>query len=169
MADYKKNARTAINGYLWQEITSSGILVPSDYNPDGFTNTLIPIIPSQQVPEFNNLLPNRTYLVYDYEVDGYSDDWWVCHETMIYSIISPEYSKIVEVTEFIIDLFRRIDISGLEVQEYNQDKSILKFYSVSLESAASPAPSDLESGRASGTVEISYKYSRVVGNNGRFQ
>lgn len=168
MADYTKNARSSINGYMWQEIVSAGILVPSDYNPDGFIETLVPIIPSQQVPEFNNLLPNRTYIVYDYEVDGYSDDWWMCYESMMYTIVSPEYSKIIEVSEFLVDLFRRFDISGMEVQNYNKNKDIVKFYSVSLESVSSPGPSDLESGRAAGIVEISYKYSRVVGNDGRF-
>lgn len=168
MADYKKNARSVINSYLWNELKSNNILLETDYRPDGFTNTLVPIIPSQQVPEFNNLISDKPYLVYDYEVDGYSDDWWICYEHMLYRIIATEYSKIVEITEFMIDLFRRIDITGSEIQKYNPDKDIVKFYSVSIDAASSQTPFETEGGRTYATVEISYKYSRVVGDEGRF-
>lgn len=168
MADYTKNARSIINGFLWQELKNANIMKQTDYRPDGFIGTVVPIIPSQQIPEFNNLLTDETYIIYDYEVQGYSDDWWICYETMLYTIVSPEYSKIVQVSEFMIDLFRRIDLSGLEVQEYNPNSDIVKFYTVELDAVSSPQPFDTEGGRSSGSVEISYKYSRVVGNNGRF-
>ncbi len=168
MADYNKNARSVINNFLWKEITDAGILNHSDYRPDGSTTTLVPIIPSQQTPEFNNLIEDKTYIIYDYEVEGYSDDWWVCHETMLYTIVSTEYSKIVQIMEFMIDLFRRVDLSGLEIQEFNTESNLIKFYSSSIESASSPIPVESEGGRTSGMIQISYQYSRIVGDNGRF-
>lgn len=168
MANYKKNARSVINSFLWNELKEKGIMNASDYRPDNSTSLLVPIIPSQQVPEFNNLINDKTYIIYDYEVEGYSDDWWICHETMLYTIVSTEYSKIIEIMELMIDLFRRIDTTGMEVQEFNPDSDIVKFYSVSLESASSPIPFDNEGGRTSGMVQISYKYSRIVGADGRF-
>jgi hypothetical protein len=168
MADYNENARYVINAFLWDELKSSGILNESDYRPDGFLQTIIPIVPSQEIPEFNNLLPNATYIIYDYEVEGYSDDWFICEEIMSYTIVSSEYEKISQISEFMIDLFRRVDASGKDVQRFNPESSILKFYTVSLNSVSSPTPYESENGRMAGAVEIAYKYSRILNSSGRF-
>lgn len=168
MTDYKENARGIINSFLWDQLKSANILSASDYRPDGFTKSLVPIIPSQELPEFNNLLPDSTYVVYDFEVEGYDDEWWICEESILYSIISPSYSKILEVTEFMIDLFRRIDDSGYDIQMFNPKTNVVKFYSVSLSSANSPTPFETEGGRMIGSVQISYKYSRILNGQGRF-
>jgi len=53
-ADYTKVAVYDIRMAIWDELKNAGILDPNDYYPDGFTDPLIPIVPSQQVPEFNN-------------------------------------------------------------------------------------------------------------------
>jgi len=168
MADYTQNARYVINSFLWEELKDNNVLNENDYRPDGFTKSIIPIVPSQELPEFNNLLPNKTYLLYDYEIEGYSDDWFICEESMIYSIISTDYSKISQITELMIDLFRRVDVSGKDVQLFNPKDDLIKFYSVSLEGASSPTPFESEGSTMIGQVQISYKYSRVLGDNGRF-
>lgn len=168
MADYTKNARSVINSFLWNELIKNNILRENDYRPDGSTKSIVPIIPSQQIPEFNNLLPEETYIIYDYELDGYSEDWWVCYERVIYTIVSPHYAKIIEVLEFMIDIFRRKDISGKELQSQNSESDILKFYSTCVDSVSSPEPIDTEGGRTYATIEVSYKYSRILGDEGRF-
>lgn len=168
MADYTKTSISIINSFLWSELINNNILSENDYRPDGFTSTIVPIIPTQEVPEINNLIPEATFIVYDFEVEGYSDDWWICEETAMYTIVSPNYSKIIEIIQFMVDLFRRVDITGQEVQEYNTSQSILKFYTVSINNSSSPTPFESEGGRMSATVEISYKYSRILGDQGRF-
>lgn len=169
MADYTKNARTVINGFLWNELNDSGIMLAEDYRPDGFTKGVIPIVPIQEIPEFNNLMPDKPYITYDYEVEGYGDQWWICEERMLYTIISTSVSKISEITEFMIDLFRRLDDSGKDVQLYNPLDDKVRFYSVGLNNATAPAPFEQEGGRMSGSVEIQYKYARILDGNGRFQ
>jgi hypothetical protein len=47
MADYTKNARTVINGFLWESLNEEEILFADDYRPDGFTKALVPIVPIQ--------------------------------------------------------------------------------------------------------------------------
>lgn len=168
MADYTKNARSIINAYLWNELKESGILEETQYRPDDFTTSVIPIIPSQEVPEFNNLMPELPFIVYDYEVEGYDDDWWICNEYIVYTIVSTSVSKAVEITEFMVDLFRRIDESGKDLQAYNPIDNIVRFYTVSLRSATGPAPFETEGGRVASTVEIGYKYSRYLNSSGRF-
>lgn len=168
MADYTKNARTVINSFLWDELNSAGILLAENYRPDGFAKGIVPIVPLQEVPEFNNLMPNQPYITYDYEVEGYGDQWWICEEVMLYTIISTNVSKISEITEFMIDLFRRLDDSGKDVQLSNTLDDKIKFYSVGLNSATSPAPFEQEGGRMAGSIEIKYKYARILDGGGRF-
>jgi hypothetical protein len=160
MADYTKNARTVINGFLWNELNDSVIMLAENYRPDGFTKGIIPIVPIQEIPEFNNLIPDKPYITYDYEVEGYG---------MLYTIISTSVSKISEITEFMIDLFRRLDDSGKDVQLYNPLDDKIRFYSVGLNNATAPAPFEQEGGRMSGSVEIQYKYARILDGSGRFQ
>jgi hypothetical protein len=168
MADYTKNARTILNKFLWEELLESGILDEDQYRPDDFTKSIVPIIPSQQTPEMNNLIGDLPYIIYEYQVDSYGEEWWICEETILYTIVSNSVSKIFEISEFMIDLFRRKDLSGKDLQVFNTEKSLIKFYSICLESVSSPEPYESEGGRMSATVEISYKYSRSVGDRGRF-
>jgi len=169
MADYTQNARTVLNSFLWSELQSEGILKSKNYRPDGSTKALVPIVPVQELPEFNNLISDQPYILYDYEVEGYGDQWWICEERMLYSIVGTSISKISEITEFMIDLFRRLDDSGKDVQLSNSKDDILRFYSIGLQSATAPTPFESEGGRMIGTVEITYKYSRILDDSGRFQ
>jgi hypothetical protein len=168
MADYKQNARSIINSFLWEELKNSGILEEDQYRPDNFTKSVIPIIPSQEIPEFNNLMPELPYIIYDYEVEGYDDKWWICEESILYTVIANQVSEVVEIIELMIDLFRRIDESGKDLQAFNPKDNIIRFYTVSLTNVSGPAPIELEGGRVAGTVEISYKYSRYLDSSGRF-
>ena len=116
----------------------------------------------------NNLIGDLPYIIYDYQIDSYGDEWWICEETVIYTIVSNSVSKIFEISEFMIDLFRRKDLSGKDLQIFNTEKSLIKFYSICLESVSSPEPYESEGGRMSASEEISYKYSSYFGDRGRF-
>jgi len=168
MTIYKENARSIINSFLWEEIKESGVLDENDYRPDNFTKTLIPIIPAQEIPEFNNLLPDQTYIIYDYEINDYMDKWWICEEYITYSIVGTKFGKVMEIIELMVDLFRRKDLSGKDLQSFNTNQNKIKFYSACLDSVTSPTPAEFEGGRIIGVVQITYKYSREVNSNGRF-
>lgn len=169
MTDYDDNARSIINSFLWDELKSNLILNENDYRPDGFTNTITPIIPVQQLPEINNLLPGKPFILYDYEIMNYGEMWWICEEKILYTVVSTSISEISKISEFIVDLFRRKDLSGKDIQSFNTKSNILKFYAACLESVSSPEPFETEGGKLAGTVEISYKYSRDVNSQGRFK
>ena len=168
MSLYNENARTVINAFLWEELKEADILSEEQYRLDDFTSEVIPIIPAQQLPEFNNLIGDKPYIIYDYEVEGYGDSWWICEEILTYTIVGNKTSTVVEIMELMVDLFRRVDDSGQDVQRFNPKTDKIKFYSVSLSSASSPVPFETEGGRVAGSVEISYKYSRILDSNGRF-
>ena len=75
MTAYDMLAHQDIRQYIWAAIQSADLLDPNDYYADGFDDALIPIIPSQQVPEFNNLLAGRTYMIFDWEVKPVPVQW----------------------------------------------------------------------------------------------
>ena len=88
MTDYKILAAAEIRKYIWDNIKEAEILDENDYYADGFNTALIPIIPTQQVPEFNNLLPGKTYLIYDFEIKTIPVQWWMTEESMTITTIS---------------------------------------------------------------------------------
>ena len=56
--DYSRVASTDIRNAIWGELQKTGILSPTDYIPDHFNSPLVPIFPSQQIPEMNNADPS---------------------------------------------------------------------------------------------------------------
>lgn len=167
MTDYTKTAVGEIRDFLWTNIKSNQIFNENHYIADGFTYPLVPIIPAQEVPEFNNLISGKPYIVYDFEVSSYDSDYWICEETLILYIISPSYLKGVETINFLVDLFRRMDDTAKDVNS-SLVSDAFKFYYFYINRAESPSPMKEEGGNHISTVEISYKYSREIGSNGRF-
>lgn len=168
MTNYADSAISKVRDFLWSNLVNDEILNPNDYIADGFLKPIVPIIPTQQVPELNNLIGNQTYIVYDFDISSYSDQWWICEETALFSIISNDFSKIIEIINYMVDLFRRLDDVGKEINAFLPSGTKFKFYYVSLDSATSPSPYMEEGGRQIGQVGIRYEYSRLL-TNGRFQ
>lgn len=168
MTNYADSAISKVRDFLWSNLVNDEILNPNDYIADGFLKPIVPIIPTQQVPELNNLIGNQTYIVYDFDISSYSDQWWICEETALFSIISNDFSKIIEIINYMVDLFRRLDDVGKEINASLPSGTKFKFYYVSLDSATSPSPYMEEGGRQIGQVGIRYEYSRLL-TNGRFQ
>lgn len=168
MVDYSKTAVAEIRDFIWSEIQEAGILNRNDYIADGFNKPLNPIIPVQQVPEFNNLMSGKTHIVYDFMVKTYSEDFWMCEEEMSLYIYSPDYSKILQITNFLLDTFRRMDLTAKDVNLSRANNSKFKYHYFYLDAAESPSPVDEEGGNHMGYVSIAYKYSREIGSDGKF-
>lgn len=167
--NYSKSASFEIRSFLWEKLKEYNLLDENDYIADGFTNPLIPIIPSQQVPEFNNLIGDKPYIVYDIAVENYEPDaWWVCQESMLFSIVSTDYLKIFSITNAMIDLFRRMDDSAKDLNIFLGVDDTFKFYNLTVNMASAPSPFEEEGGRQIGQIEIMYRYSRNLDSGGRF-
>ena len=111
VADYTKVAAYDIRNVLWSELQAANLLDPNDYMADGFTKALVPIIPAQQVPEFNNMLPGKTYLIYDIVKNHIGVNWWMDEETITLNVISINAMEIQTIINFITDVFRICDHS----------------------------------------------------------
>lgn len=168
MADYTKTAVAEIRDYLWQELQDNNILNKNEYIADGFIYPLNPIIPAQQVPEFNNLMSGKPYIFYDFQVDSYSDDFWMCSENLILYVVCKDYGKSLEIINFLIDLFRRMDLTAKDLNLAKSNTSKFKYHYFYTNSVESPQPMEEEGGNQISVIDISYTYSREIGPDGRF-
>jgi hypothetical protein len=160
MADYTYVAAYDVRNVLWKELQDEGFFEINDYYADGFAEPLLPIIPSQQVPEFNNLLPGKTYIVYDILQKNFGVQWWMSQETITFEITSTSQPEIQSLINFIIDLFRRYDTSAGEVNLKIDPASPYTFHYFKLVSADPVQSFQTEGGFMTGVVTIDYSYSR---------
>jgi hypothetical protein len=169
MTDYTHVAAYDIRNFMWAQLQSAGILNPNDYIADGFNTPLVPIIPAQQVPEFNNLLPGKTYITYNTLQKNYGTQWWLSEESFIMEIVSRNPAQIQTITNFLIDLFRRYELSAGDVNVSLASGSPFKFLWFRLETSDPVQPFADEGGFMSGDLSIVYGYTREVdvSGNGR--
>lgn len=167
--DYTLLAVEDLRTYLWDKIQGAGLLDPQDYFADGFDQPLIPIIPSQQVPEFNNSLKGKTHIVYDYETLPSKPDWWTKYEVMTLMINSRHHDEINTLMNFIVDLFQRYDESAADILG---DSAILSknfmFKFTTVQKVVAPTPQKNEGGLQTGLINVFYSYVRVLQPNNRF-
>ena len=159
-ADYTKVAFYDIRNVLWSELQAANLLDPNDYMADGFTKALVPIIPAQQVPEFNNLLPGKPYIIYDIMQNPTSVAWWMNEEIVTLNIISTNALQIQTIINFIHDVFRRYDKSAKEVNLQLASTSPFIFRFFKLEAADPVQPYVNEGGIMNASISIMYAYTR---------
>jgi len=164
--DYSRVAATDVRNVIWAQLQSYGILNASDYTPqgaNGFTSPLCPIIPSQQVPEFNNLLPGKAYITYDIVQRNTGVQWWISEETMVLQIISRSNAQIFTISNFLTDFVRRYELSAADINNYAENvSSPFKFLYCKLEGANPVQPFQDEGGFMSGDFSFMYTYTRSV-------
>lgn len=170
MTDYTLSAVYDIRNAMWQELTNAGIFSVDDYYPDGFAEAVVPIFPSQQIPEMNNLLPGKDYITYNVVQKRTNLQWWVTNESLILEIISNKNDRIMTITNFLIDLFRRYDLSAKSINSDTSIESPFTFLTFTVESTDPVQPFTDEGGYMSGDMTIGYSYTRDIVDeySGRF-
>lgn len=161
--DYTKVASYEIRNFLWSKLQTASLMNPSTYTADGFQTPLVPIIPAQQVPEFNNLLPGKTYIIYDItQSRTRNTNFWVTEESITFEIVSKNAAEIQTLVNFISDLFRRYENSAAEINAFIAQNSKFSFLWSNLESADPVQPYLDEGGFMTGLITIQYAYTREV-------
>jgi hypothetical protein len=166
--NYKLDAMYDIRQHLWENLVSNQILDNLDYYSDNIGEEIVPIIPVQQLAEMNQFLSGKTHIVYDKVGISYEDNWAICCEQILFTIYSTDFGQIAEIRNLMMDLYRRMDESARDV---NYDKGIsnkFKFYSIFVADISATSPSEELAGFLSTDVILEVKYSRYVGQDGRF-
>jgi len=168
MTNYTYLASYDIRKAVLNELIAHNLIDLNDYYADGFDTALEPVIPAQQVPEFNNLLPGKTYIIYDVVQNNTGVQWWMSEETITFDITSRNQAEIQTFINLIIDLFRRYDLSAKDVNLSLSQNSPYTYYYFKLESSDPVQAFQDEGGFMSGLVSITYSYSRELDASGRY-
>jgi hypothetical protein len=164
--NYKLDAMLEIRKFLWAELVSAGIFDPLQYSLDG-GGTTNPILPVQQPADMNQLFNGKKHIIYDKINISYEDNWMICNDQILFTVYSTNISEINEITNFMIDLFRRMDDSAKDVNGSPDISTLFKFFSTYIVDISPTTPSKEMSGFYSSDIILQVKYSRMV-ENGRY-
>jgi hypothetical protein len=167
-ANYKLDSMFELRKYLWQELLSNNIFDDSEYYSDNLGEVLNPIIPVQQSAEMNQFLSGKKHIVYDKIGISYDEMWAICTEQILFTVYSTEVMDIVEIKNFMVDLFRRMDESAQDVNRWSGLSDKFKFHSIYISDMSPTSPSEQMKGFLSSDIVLEVKYSRVISPNGRF-
>jgi hypothetical protein len=168
MANYKLDAMLELRKYLWDELKTAEIFDETEYYSDNIGQEIIPIIPVQQAAELNQFLSGKKHIVYDKIGMSYEDNWLICCEQILFTIYSTDVSDINEIRNLMTDVFRRMDITGREMDKSSLLSSQFKFYSVFVADISPTSPSEELQGFLSADVILEIKYSRITDGAGRY-
>jgi hypothetical protein len=168
MANYKLDAMFELRKYIWNKLKVANIFDQNTYYADNLKETLIPIIPVQQAPEMNQFLSGKKHIVYDKIGISYEDNWLICCEQILFTIYATEISDIVEIRNFMMDEFRRMDDSAGDINKWTGLSDKFKFHTIFIADISPTAPSEEIQGFLAADVILELKYSRITDNNGRF-
>jgi hypothetical protein len=164
---YDQVAAYEVRNIIWKDLIDWGMLDITNYYADGFVDPLIAIIPAQQIPEFNNNLPGKTYIVYDISIKAIPVQWWMMEETITLDVVSRDAKEIQKIINFLIETFRRYDVSAREIG-LSLNSSVFNYYYFKIDSADPVQSFQHEGGFMNGTISISYGYSRETNGLGRY-
>jgi hypothetical protein len=167
-ANYKIDSANEMRKFLWNELKAEGIFDETDYYSDNVNETIIPILPVQQIPEMNQFLNAKKHIVYDKTNMTYESNWLVCTEKMQFTLYAVDVAEIQEMRNFIIDLFRRSDESARDINNFIGTSSPIRFHTIYMSDISPIAPSEEIQGFLSADVILEVKYSRDVDPSGRF-
>jgi hypothetical protein len=168
MVNYRLDAMLELRKYLWQKLKDADIFTASDYYSDSIGDEIVPIIPVQQSPELNHFLSGKKHIVYDKIGMSYEDLWAICCEQVLFTVYSTDINDINEIRNFMTDLFRRVDESARDVNNWTNLSDKFQFYSIFIADISPAAPSEELQGFLSTDIVLEIKYSRLSDSNGRF-
>ena len=167
MTNYGIDAMYEIRKHLWQELLSNNIIDQNAYYSDNLGESIIPIIPVQQAPEMNQFLSGKTHIVYDKIGSTYEENWMICCEKISFTIYSVDFAEINIIRNMMMDVFRRMDDSARDLNRSRSTDKIIFHNTLILEMSPTEPSTEL-AGFLAADVILEVKYSRTVGQNGRF-
>jgi hypothetical protein len=168
MTNYKADVMIDLRKYLWTQLKNNNIFIDKDYYSDNIGQEIIPIIPIQQSPEMNQFLSGKKHIVYDKIGMSYEDNWAICCEQILFTTYSTDVSEINEIRNLMTDLFRRMDDSARDINNYSEISQNFKFFSIFVADISPTAPSEELAGFLSSDIILEVKYARYLDSTGRF-
>lgn len=151
-----------VNEYLLRATPVGPML---GYPNDAAPTVLRPIIPVQQVPEFNSMDPEIPYIVYSGRSMPMIDQWWISQDEITYTIWGNDLDTINDVAIELFDIFRRLDESADDINNYLQSigRNDFRFHFVRVMGDFTPEAATTEGGRFGHPITFRYEYVNQAG------
>jgi hypothetical protein len=165
MTDYRTIGAHQVNKWIWDTIstfeyktsTKAFDAYVDSGNTDGIN--LVPIIPSQQQPEFLNISNGAPFIVYNYILSSYASEWWICREQLVYIIYDNDEERLRAIHAYVCDLLKRMDWTARNINSSSAVADNFDFKYVKLTSASGPDEFSTEGGRQGAMIAIDYEYT----------
>ncbi len=162
MSKYDLAGTHVLNKFVWSRLQKEFNLSINNYEG------LIPVVPSQQIPVFNNLQSGNPFIVYTYINSGYDTEFWAGLEQVTYTIYGDIENQLRAMSNFLVDLLKRYDITALEINDFiangpvDSDDQKFDFKYTEVVSAVSPEPFESENGRQATSVAVRLCYTHLL-------
>lgn len=163
MSRYDLSAVHVYNKFLWAKIKEEfPYMIETNYKG------LIPVIPTNQVPVFNDLPSGHPFVVYTYSDAGYDLEFYAAVQQITYVVYSDKEAQLRNLGNFIVDISRRWDWTAEEVNDFiptitnksgDVDDHKFDFKYVRVVSTIGPEPADTENGRQATAIVLRVCYT----------
>lgn len=165
MSDYRRSGVHEVNAWLWTLLQAweykAGVKAFGAYAPTG-SLALVPIIPSQQRPEFSNIVGGAPFIIYRYTT-GRSNDLTTRTERITYTIYDNDEERLVAIQNYMEDLLGRLDWSAADINSVAVNIDV-KWTKVVF--SLSPDDAKSEDGRRAATMSVICVYTVDQNQNG---
>lgn len=185
MTDFRTTGVHQINKWLWDRLNQwtykndgvgNGIRAFDAYAIDPFGNpeagkvNLVPIIPSQQVPEFTNLTDGPPFIVYTYTTSPI--DVFAYSEQAAYVIYDSNEERLRAILHYMISIFKGMDWTAqavndwfYSVNEVGTSGDFFDFKWITVTTSVGPDQFTSEGGRQGAMVSIRYEFTHDRDND----
>jgi hypothetical protein len=133
---------------------------------DGYPIT--PFIPSQQMPELNNVASAHPFIVYTYSKTNDYPEWWCKIETAVIRIYGDKEEQLRVLSGYITDLLDREYVAE-DLTDYGNTLTaslkIFDFKTMQVVNSIGPEPYDQEGGRMLSAITVRYEYTTTINSS----
>jgi hypothetical protein len=160
----------AINRFLWDRISTDGILSKTDYTTAEFPQGIVPIVPVEETPVLMGIIDAQAgvgslpYIVYTWSKVPGGQDWFIKEHEVAYALRSADNTKTRRLLNLFENLFEDYDQAAHRVNAYNmtngsQPLKRFHFKEIHLSMLGSQMPAEREAGVNEALISIRVKYT----------
>jgi hypothetical protein len=174
-SNYRTTGVHQLNKWLWsrlQTLQYKGAYAFEKFAPHGAI-PLVPIIPSQQLPEFTEIAGGAPFIVYNYTDLDTGSTWYIQEQTNAYVIYDNDEERLRTIHNYMIDLLRRMDWTAQEVNSFlmagiepGTQADQFDFKSVYVTLSNGPEPFEQQGGRQGALVVCRTMFTHDLDDTG---
>lgn len=174
-AEYSLSGAHVLNRWVWEKLRidfandfKKYLTQPTSTTPNPAYG-LVPIIPSQQLPEFTNISGGAPFMIYNYSIEG-GTQVWEGRDQVGYVIYDDDEARLRRIHNYMVQLLKRMDWTAADVNSFIARSTITSFKEfdikwVQVTNAAGPQPFESEDGRHGALIMCTVSYTRdLIGN-----